>query len=564
MLSKNLLYLLCLSFIPSILANEDGVIRPSKTELLKRDGNLTSTKLFPTFHATGTDGFVYQVDVGFGTLSQEISLRVDIAQPYIWALDGDYYPSCSSVQNSTKCQSNGAYYVEDSPGGLVVSSETGNYTFLDLIQVNGSTVQENLLTFGNLSHKDYYYNDFDDYYNPNIKTELNSFNLSDVRFIDANHSNIKIGALGLAGPDSDDDYSENDNFIELLKSEKFINSSSYSIYPKDDYKLDIILGAVNQSLYFEPLVKFDKLPYLDQLQSNGKDAIRYNYPIAPLTNMYITNKAGSKASVFSNQNQTVPVLLDSRAIFSFLPSDVIVNLAIQLNAYYSSSDSLWFVKCSVGNLGAALGFQFGNVTVNVPISNFIYPLYTDDDSEAVTFDDGEPACGWTVAPNSNLGYSILGTNVLQAMYLVVDNEADDIAIAQANNYYYSQLNNTHLSLSPITTTAAYDSSVILSGNIPFTTANNITDTKVTFSSVSAASDQSTVYQGGATAIYSSGQIFTGDYFPTTTTSNPSKSRTTGGSTSSTEVMEAEGNILMRNGVTSGLGGLCLFFISLLI
>ncbi|KAH3680444.1 hypothetical protein WICPIJ_008273 [Wickerhamomyces pijperi] len=543
-----------------------STIPPTKS-LEKRDEEPVA---FPTIHATGTDGLVYHVDVNLGYKPQEISLRVDIAQPHIWVLDSTFYPECPGgiYNSSAHCQISGAYNLSDSITGVVAQDPYVSYTFPDLVQINGTIVQDNYIQLLNLSTEGYYYPDDEkDYRNANYGTQHDNFNVSIPRFISVNSSNLRVGALGLAGPNTDDSYMGNDNILKLLSSAEFINSSSYSLYPQDEYNLDIILGGVNQSLYFEPLVIFNKIPYLDRLSNSKRDTIRYNYPIIPLTNVLVNNAKGSTVSVVSSSSDPtnatiIPVMLDTRATYTYLPYDVVIKLAIQLNAFYSSQSNSWFVKCSVGQLGASLGFQFGNVTVNVPVSNFLAQVFQDvNETDPVLFDDGSDACLLSIVPNTRFGYSIIGSNVLQAMYLAVDNTNDQVAIAQANNGIYSQLNNTYLLKDPITTTAgSFSASVILSDSgIPFVQGNNVSDivTSVTFSSASLATDGGSSYPAEITAMYTSGRLHTGDpnainsFFTSANVQNTGLLTNTASTKRTTDKFSAAGVALAVDGGNAG-------------
>ena len=108
----------------------------------------------------------------------------------------------------------------------------------------------------------------------------------------------------------------------------------------------------------------------------------------------------------SNDDQ-IPVLLDSRASNFYLPLEVIINLAIQTRAYYSSELTRWLVTCHpLLDVKAAIEIQIGGLMVSVPISKFIGRAVYNGSS--LNFENGAEACVLKVVPSSVTGYNMLG------------------------------------------------------------------------------------------------------------------------------------------------------------
>lgn len=472
---------------------------------LSQDSSFSNSyKPLPTLHATGsTKQSVFHINATFGSPPQYEMLRVDTGQPYLWVLNGNTFDTCEeeaeiesslSVHSSSEasqstaasyynpCISSGVYYIEDSPHAIDYN-DWQRETFLNKIYVNGSVVQDVM--------------SIDDLITYNSSNETLVF--ESVDFLNANITDVRAGALGLAGPIANELTGYNIYFLEMLKGEGLIETASYSYFAKDDTTLEVVFGGVNPNHFDNQLVGFDNIPYYD-----GKNLF-YNYPIVPLTSMSVKNEDGGSALLF-DETLEFPVLLDSRSVFTLLPLNTVINLAIQLNAYYSADDRSWLVKCSVGNLNAKISFQFGNLTVDVPVANMLREI--NSDSDPVVFDDGEKACLLGVIPLSAYGYSVLGANVLRSLYFAIDNESNKIALAQANNVDWNSMKNSDSITTSFTTTdLPLESSIIQSGTIPFAVNNNVT-AGMTFSFISEFS-ATTRIPPEVSARITSGVIYTG-------------------------------------------------------
>lgn len=447
-----------------------------------------------------------------GTPSQNLTLRIDIAQPYIWARSRESLPHCADNQTSSyddQCESGTGAFAQDNSSTYYNQNDWQRLLFLDYVWVNG-TVAQDTITFDNVTFG-------------NNGTQ--NLTISEIDFIEANDSRIITGALGLSSKLDDDNSHYNTNFLDVLRDNNVINSSSFSLYHESRESADLMLGGINQDYYVGDFVKFDKLPYLD----TATDQLQYNYPILPLTSLKVSNSHGQSAYIIDS-NDTEPVLIDTRSSYNYLPYSMLVALAVQLNAFYSNDIDVWLLKCSISELNATVGFQFGNVTINVPIEELISPAYTsnsDNGNETLVFDDGEEACLLLITPNYYFGYSVLGSPFFKSAYIAVDNEANQIAVAQA-----AKPATTRRSLSSNATTTDYAQSAISSGYIPFAVTNNVTGSytlRFDQSSIKSSVDPDMV-----TVSITNGEIFTG------------RVQTTDSSSAMSSSMYAMGNKLSCN------------------
>lgn len=447
-----------------------------------------SAQTLPSLTAVSIDkGISYSVFTQFGTPGQDNLLRVDIAQPYIWVVSASHgNEACDSAVNSTTlCAPHGLYNSTASNTSVNLNSYQ-ELTFLNGIEINGSIMEDTAFFY-----------DSDNF---------TGYEFPKVDFMAAEDLNVRVGALGLAGKsEGENDQFPNITFLSNMVAKGLINSSSYSFFPEDNENLKLTFGGLNPNEFINDLVVFQKIPF----QATDA-ALSYDFPIVPITGISVVNSAGTSVGLSYDQ---YPVLLDSRITYSLLPYQVIISLAIQLNAYYSYDDNVWLAKCSTGTLGATLAFLFGNLTVQVPVSSFMTNLYDEDDNQ-VNFDDGDPACILTVLPNSNFGYSILGTNFLKSVFLAVDNDNHQIALAQAyNEFYKNQTSHQTKQFANMTKTSTssipFTSSLIQSGTIPFASGHNLTSVYQDFTLSFNTALASSVIPPDITARVTHGTIYTG-------------------------------------------------------
>ncbi|CAM9018705.1 unnamed protein product [Wickerhamomyces anomalus] len=456
----NLIIPLVSLIIPFISAADSNSSSTSHSSSSNNSSSSSSHPLspFPTIKAQSDNGFVYYTNISMGTPPQELSLRIDIAQPYVWTRSRQSLPVCANGQtpnNTFECDSGIGAFNQSASSSYYDENNWQRLIFLDYVWVNGTMSQDTLA--------------FDQAFNVDINgSETRNLTVNEINFINANDSRVPMGGLGLSSKfdDSNNDY--NTNFLDILKDQHVINSSSFSLYHKDDSSADLMLGGVNQDYYVGDFVVFDKQPYWD----NRENKLVNDYPILPLSSLMVSNARGQTAYI-STSNNTEPVLIDTRSSYNYLPYSMVVALAVQLNAFYSNDIDVWLLKCSITNLNATIGFQFGNVTVNVPIDEMINPAYTSSGNETL-----------------------------------IDNEANKIAIAQA-----AKGNHTREQSS---TTTDFAASAISSGHIPFASPNNIT--QLYTMRFDQSSIKSSAQPDMVTVSITNGEVFTGRVQPSNSSS----------------------------------------------
>lgn len=490
------------------------------------EGASDSNSPYVSMEMFSNDEVVWYVDVIVG--GQDQSLRVDIVQPNLWVLDGEVFPACSDVAASiitttleatstfseqvvyetVPCHTLGAYNLSDSEKGVAMNEQYGE-TFIDYVSLNGSLVEDSFTlvnVFGN-----------------NSAISKQEIGIQTMSFLNVNQTNVVVGGFGLGTPSDADSYLQ-DSILQKLVDQEVISYMGYSMASVDNQTGRVVFGAVDTELYTGPLVQFDNIGYA--LSAN---VITHQYPIVPLSGMTVNNDKGVSAWL-TDVGSTIPVLLDTRTTFLYLPYAYVVSVAIQLNGFYSDTLEQWFVKCSVGDVNASIGFKFGNLTVDVPVDQLIRQI-SDTNGTDVSFEDGTAACMLAMLPDNYYGYSVLGTPFTNSVFLAVDNEGQKVAMAQADNESYKAHKGTqdpaysdyNTSSTASQTSTDNSASQIRSGYIPFAVTNNITDTLTL----------SYLYQTAGTAfkqtaLYTSGQLFTGRALNSTTNSFKSTSSATGG------------------------------------
>lgn len=499
---------------------------------------------FPTIILGKDQTSLYYANISFGTPEQQESLRIDIAQPYIWLLSGNESSGCNVSYNG--CTSVNRYFIDNSTtainrnDGLVYQLD-----FMDSIFINGSAVMDTM-NFTMLDMPNESSLPLVKSINSSSTAHLteNYLSLSNVSFINALYaSSLTKGALGLGGKITDGtmeiDSSKFDNsffFLNMLTELGIINSPSYSLWLGGDtisYNLTklpsgvmddcgkLILGAVDPTLFTGPLRKFKMIPFIDR----DTLAVSTGYPILPMGTIYISSNTGKTLNMTA-EDFSAPVLLDSRYSFSYLPTDAIVQIALQIGAIYVESLGKWVVACSIADLGVHLNFTFDNIEISIPLEDFLATSYDTQSNTTLHFSDGEDACYLTMVSKTGTGFNILGGAFLKNIYMAVDLDDESIAIAQARRV---QMNTSANSASttlipPLNTTGAVQA--IFSGNIPYAVSRNLSSS-MTLYPQQAPSVTTNIPEQFTATLFSDGLISTGrSFYDTSRSTSSTKSTTT--------------------------------------
>ena len=528
-------------------------------------------KHFPTVLVGKDSRNYYYINVSFGDPQQVQRLTLDTAIPYTWVLSGSENSQC---YNRSNCESSYFYLEEDSDTAVPINtSKLYNMMFIDGIGANGTAVSDimsftniSLLTGGSTGGTSASFSRTYTNTSANVTITNSHLDISKISFINANESsNLYSGVLGLSGlisyPGDDIDQSNFDTsfyFMKSLKDSGLIDSVSYSLWLFNDQSTvqsalagtalndgygQLILGAIDPSLYTGVLYQFDMIPYIDP----NSGVASTGYPILPMGPIYITSSSGSRLNMTSTQFLE-PVLIDSSFMGSYLPASAIIQIAIQVGATYVESLDRWLVRCDVGTLGAHIDFTFDGVTIKVPLMHLLSSTFDSSTNSTMHFSDGQSACFMKLYVNSYIGFNVLGESFLRNAYLVVDVEGGTVALAQAQSVASAMGISTSLTSNGATASAVSTSSVktiaaIQSGHIPYAFHRPYNNTSLALHPSKVLATTS-IIPGQYTAGVYSNAIITGldrSYYET------SRSTTTTKTSSSTQFNSLSFNLVSASG-----------------
>ncbi len=313
----------------------------------------------------------YSVDVEVGNPPQKVTVNLDTGSSDLWVV-GSENTNCND-----KCQSLGTFDQSKSTSINKIndnfrieygdgSVSTGDWV-TDSVTLGGQTV--NGLTFA---------------------VGTNSDNSMGV---------LGIGFASLGGEGLGYDYT---NYPKALVNAGIIESQTYSIYLDSADKGTILFGGVDHSKYTGSLVTVP-------ITSDTRTTVE-------LTGLKISDGSFSSESKFD-------VLLDTGSTLSYLPADVIANIAASLGATYNQHQSQYILPCDSSR---NVEFSFGCSTISVPLNSFQKKSKSVDSN-------GNQLCTLKLIPTSG-PVSILGDSFLRSAYVVFDLDKSQASIAQSASY----------------------------------------------------------------------------------------------------------------------------------
>ncbi|QLL33153.1 hypothetical protein HG536_0E00630 [Torulaspora globosa] len=472
---------------------------------------------FPIIVLGKDESTLWYANVSFGTPNVQKSLRVDIGQPYTWLLK-----SLNGSETAVRLNDGHVY----------------DFNFMDGIDISGPAVMDTM----NFTALAFPGENVPETHSINLSSTAvvapDYLSISNISFFEANASAaLNKGSLGLGGKITDQ-LSETDStkfdssffFLDRLTDLGIIASPSYSLWFGADnvpYSLrklpsgtlgdcgKLILGAVDPTLFTGRLHMFKTIPYIDpetHLESSS-------YPILPLGTIYINSATGKSLNVTAEEF-VEPVLLDSRYSTSYLPIDAIIQIAVQIGATYVEALGRWVVACSVASYDVQLDFSFGDMSIRVPLEDFLVTTFDVNSNTTIHFSNGAEACLLAMGSKSTIGFNILGGPFLKNAYTVFDLEDNAIALAQAKKVDSSSSSSASSSEAAQTSTSASAIRAISSGHIPYAESRNtsMTMTLIPAAVPSATSNIPDIFTG---TIDSDGLISTGRSFYQTSRTTPS-------------------------------------------
>jgi len=198
--------------------------------------------------------------------------------------------------------------------------------------------------------------------------------------------------MGIMGVSFGNGYNiEYNNVIDEMVAQKVINTPAFGVAlgAKNEASNSgvITFGGVDTKKYSGAL---HNSPILGP--QNGEDLYRFWIQM---------DSVGHNGKTYAKSQ--FPVFFDTGSTLSYLPASVMSNLVSDLSGQLDSSSGLYLVPC--GQKGS-LSFTFGNFTVNVDLSEFIW-------------DVGQGQCVLG-ASEADDGDYLLGDSFLRSVYAVFD------------------------------------------------------------------------------------------------------------------------------------------------
>ncbi|CAK7231093.1 hypothetical protein SCUCBS95973_007796 [Sporothrix curviconia] len=359
----------------------------TRQRLRRRDDEAT------LYNATNV---AYMIELGLGTPPQQVRVQLDTGSNELWV-----DPDCSTVTDATSqafCESVGTFVPSDS-STLVDTEESTTLAYgrgdadieyvLDTVVVPGSS--------GNAT-------------------------LKQVQFGVAVASDD--AAVPICGVGFGNNYNlEYDNIVDQLALQGVTKSRTLSLAlgsaTNDDGRDPVgdnigngivIFGGVDTKKFAGPLYKFTNLP--PQSDDPGQP---WRYWIQ-MDSVGFTAAGKTSSSAYSSSS--MPIVLDSGSSLSYLPQDVMDDLAKSFGVKAQSDGSL-IVDCDAGAKGGYVDFTFDSLVISVPLSDFIWEAQAG-------------VCAVGALPSTDTT-NLLGDTFLRSAYVLFDQDHQNIYMAQAAN-----------------------------------------------------------------------------------------------------------------------------------
>ena len=370
-----------------------------------------------------------------------VDLRLDIVQPDMWVMDGVKYFDCSTIDSwysSAEEKVSGTEFpsslTENPFYQATVCAQGGLYTNPTALATSNIPATE--------SYAIPYVNQLravGDFVETNLSfslTKQESIKFEDFTLLSVFDTNVFYGGIGLAGNPS------GSGLLNSLVEKGYIKSRGYSLWFNNHTDSEravgeLIPGVVDQKYYQDSLYAFEMLPIegeiYDGLWSSINNGIKdLKLPTLLLDDLSVGNDLTGQKMSLKPDSAPLPVVLISRNINNYLPLEVIVNIAIQTNAFYSSEAGRWLVECDkIADSSASLYFRFNKLNIKIPITNFITEAVWFKNT--LKFQNGKKACYLDFSPSDTHGFNSLGLSFLSSVYVAVDNDGGYVALANSNS-----------------------------------------------------------------------------------------------------------------------------------
>ncbi|KAK0353580.1 hypothetical protein LTR91_018727 [Friedmanniomyces endolithicus] len=368
----------------------------------------------------------FYMNVSVGTPAQLMTVNI------FTATSATYF----DAQNSTECQ---GYPPIDGLGDLLCAGGSFQANF-------SATYQVQVVDGFNLTY--YYYSALATGDLATDIIQVGDVQLANMRFGVVYYNAVSTGVIGLGyGVDYETaTVSPYGSFLEELQAAGVIQSKLYGLWLGSNNAStgSIVFGGMDLAHIGGDLVAIDFLPstadtWVPTEIWNGQTPVdAVTMPMIALTNIGVTYSNGTNLTLYENgdptgkANTSIPSILDSSLAYWALPAPVFDKLSPLIPGLNTSTLA---VSCDLAtNTDTNLTLTLANlVTINVPLSYLILPVFNPETRIQNTTAMGLPLCLFAAYPSTHslIDPYFLGTSVMQAMYLVFDLDNAQVSVAQA-------------------------------------------------------------------------------------------------------------------------------------
>jgi len=204
------------------------------------------------------------------------------------------------------------------------------------------------------------------------------------------------------------------NFVDELQAQGVTKTKAFTVALGNADANNggvIIFGGVDTKKFSGSLATLKILG-----PQNGENVARY---WVQMDSIGLTQNG--KSQTFSGSGS--PIVLDSGSSLSYIPSDVLQEMANQLNGQYDRQNQLYIVDCSLEQQsGSSVDFTFSGTKISVPFEEFLWNV--DGQHCVIGAQAVDPSSGVT---------ALLGDSFLRSAYTVFDQTNNAIYIGQYAN-----------------------------------------------------------------------------------------------------------------------------------
>lgn len=347
----------------------------------------------------------YAATLDIGTPVQEITVLFDTGSSDMWVMSS-VNPYCLP-EKGTATYSNKSYN-----GGEISPSIDCQLSGTYDANVSSSIQKLDIGRF----YTNYSDGSFADGYWCRERLVLNGRDISNLQFGVADVASTPAGGvlgIGFQSLESVRGYSDAPgdfypNFPQVLKNEGLINTVAYSLHLNSNSG-SIVFGATDRTKFAGDMYTF---PMVNQYPN-----IVDKPATLAITLQGLGIRSAKKCKQKTVTTTKTAALLDSGTSLMSAPQNILQDMASFVNAFYSEKDQIYMLKCPPSDDDTEFHFDFGDLTIKVPLSNLILQPPQNG------------YCGFGVLPGDES--FTLGQVFLSSAYVVYDLDHYQISLAQA-------------------------------------------------------------------------------------------------------------------------------------